>query len=58
MKTWHVIVYLKQLLMCFPTKEKSKKKKKKAGCSRQVPSLPLFGQSLLLGLAFVDEGSM
>lgn len=33
-------------------------KKKKAGCSRQVPSLPLFGQSLLLGLAFVDEGSM
>lgn len=55
-KTWQIIVHRKQLLMCFPTEGKSKKKRRlqQAGADAflSVACPPLRG------LAFVDKGSM
>lgn len=49
-KTWQIIVHLKQLLMCFPTEGKSKKKKEVAAGA--CWHLPLFSQCLAAGSDF------
>lgn len=56
MKTWQIIVHLKQLLMCFLLRGGKKKKRRlqPAGADAFLSS----ACPLLLGLAFVDEGSV
>jgi hypothetical protein len=57
MKTWQIIVRLKQLLICFPTAGKSRKKNERKKRTLQQTGADSFLSLAilqLLGLAFVD----
>ena len=55
-KPWQITVHLKQLLMCFPTEGKLKKKRRLQQAGADA-FLSLAGPQLL-GLAFVDATTM